>query len=137
MYWVYWLYKIYWIYIEDILEIYSIYCTYKQHTSRKMNYLDKDNKKRVGVKHRGLHWKTQCKIWIWANTCYFLPMHAVIWHLALCWKHILKLSFLRYMFSQNKSPKLEKSKNVKFVIQIKTYITTTNYCWSINTFWHM
>ena len=47
------------------------------------------------------------------KTRFFLLACAVILHLALCWKHDLKNSFLRQMSKTSISPKIPTSKNVK------------------------
>ena len=68
------------------------------------------------------------------NIICFLPICAVILHLALCRKHILKMPFLRLTFLATHMPKTAKFKNVKFDTKIKKRIRT-RYCFvSTNTF---
>ena len=71
------------------------------------------------------------------KTWYVLLVCAVILHLSLCRKHILKMPFLRLTFLGKKSPNMTKSKIVKFDTKIKNRIITRYYFVSINTFWCM
>ena len=68
------------------------------------------------------------------KTWYFHLVCAVILHLTLCRKHVLKMLFLRLTFLDKKIPKVTKSKNVKFDTKIKKRIITRYYFVSIKTF---
>ena len=68
------------------------------------------------------------------KTWYYRTVNAVILHLALCWKHNVKESFLRQTSKTIISPKMTKFQNVKFHTNIKNRIIFRYYFDSISTF---
>ena len=82
-----------------------------------MNQLDREKTKGGG--NLGFSGKSNYKVEFLLNTLCLLLVCKVILHLALCWKHDLKNSFLRQTFKTKISSKIPKSKNVKFDTKIK------------------